>query len=361
MLSFSRTSFIPLLLLALLVSVQGQEGGILATAEYGDIAELKTMNRVYVATESLTARNNIVAELKKYKGLEIVSRPEDAEFFIAYEVSVANTGASLIGSSVVDNQVVHGNMIVLVKSAGPDGQARPRILWSAYKHQDFTGGLTLNRNPSVNATREFIKALKKVRDVDTLQPSGGHTEAPAPPANNTESSTAPHAADRVEEISRAGLSFTMPDGWAVTDKSTAASSLFVLESKAVVAQITITALTEEVAPSTALDDRRKDLTAQFVENMARQFEAQGVKSERMPVETQIGSETVYGVRLRAAPDGRPGSVDVFTFLSGPRLIMLTFIRDDAAAPFSESAWALIRRSLKVAGEHAESNKKGRTA
>src|ERR1700730_1513255 len=50
--------------------------------EFGDIADLKDMSKVYVIADSTDARKFILDELKKYKALEVVASPDDAQFIL---------------------------------------------------------------------------------------------------------------------------------------------------------------------------------------------------------------------------------------------------------------------------------------
>src|SRR2546425_12102987 len=74
----------PLILLLLCFPVlYAQEGNL---PEYGDIADLKNLQKVYLSADSTDARKLILNELKKYPNLNIVNSPDDAEFFLEYKV-----------------------------------------------------------------------------------------------------------------------------------------------------------------------------------------------------------------------------------------------------------------------------------
>lgn len=49
--------------------------------EYGDIADLKNLQKVYVFAHLTTSRNLIIYELKKHPALLVVNSPGEAEFF----------------------------------------------------------------------------------------------------------------------------------------------------------------------------------------------------------------------------------------------------------------------------------------
>jgi hypothetical protein len=52
-----------------------------------------------------------------------------------------------------------------IRSASAAGRERDavRIVWSTRKIRDFSNGITFNRHPATNGTREFLKALAAAR------------------------------------------------------------------------------------------------------------------------------------------------------------------------------------------------------
>ncbi|HEX8773290.1 MAG TPA: hypothetical protein VF735_06755 [Pyrinomonadaceae bacterium] len=141
---------------------QDSDAKILAESEFGDISELKDLHRVFIVADTLQSRGIIVKEFSKYKGIELASRAEDAEFIIGFEIKSQSTGASIIGPSVTNDVTYYGYMYAVVAVRTGD-KPRLRILWNTQKSQAVSGGFTLSRHPATNASREFIKALKKVR------------------------------------------------------------------------------------------------------------------------------------------------------------------------------------------------------
>lgn len=109
---------------------------------YGELSELKESRRVYVTSEHASARANIVREIKKYKGFEVVDAPEAAEFLLLHTVT-----------SQTDDRVT-SQLTAAVRAA--DG--KQRILW---QEEETRAGF--GRPNSVNLTRHFIKAIKKLR------------------------------------------------------------------------------------------------------------------------------------------------------------------------------------------------------
>jgi hypothetical protein len=131
--------------------------------EYGNISEINESTKVFVLSENSEARNFIINELSKYPRLQIVGRMEDADFMLVFAMAAQNTGASIIGSSVSRNTVVVGELGVVTRGRIENNKRHQRILWTAKKVQNWSGGLTLSRHPAVNAVRDFIKDLKKSR------------------------------------------------------------------------------------------------------------------------------------------------------------------------------------------------------
>lgn len=109
---------------------------------YGELSELKDLRRVYITADRADARERVLREVKKYSGLEVVNAPEAADFLLVYAVK-AQTDEGLTSQ-----------LSAVIKM--PDG--RQRVLW---EETERSGGGKPN---SVNLTRHFVKALKKVRD-----------------------------------------------------------------------------------------------------------------------------------------------------------------------------------------------------
>ena len=115
--------------------------------EYGDISDLKNLQRVYLTADSTDARQMILKELKKHPSLVVVNRPEEAEFFIEYKV---------LRSERVKVGIFTGTAEATAEmTAYTLKDSRRRIAWS--KTEDNDG---LSRPNEINLTRNFIKALK---------------------------------------------------------------------------------------------------------------------------------------------------------------------------------------------------------
>lgn len=116
--------------------------------QYGDIADLKNLQKVYLIADSTDARNLILKELKKYPVLAVVNSPAEAEFFLEYKV-VRHEGSST-GLKV---PITASEMVAYTSK----NKSR-RVAWS--KTEDDAG---ISRPNEVNLTRNFIKSLKKAR------------------------------------------------------------------------------------------------------------------------------------------------------------------------------------------------------
>ena len=137
----------------------------IASAQHGQLSELRQKFNVFILTDNLTSRNFIVGELAKYAGLHVVGTEQEADFLIAFVNTAQTTGASVSGglysAQARTDYKLTGEMVAATRISDP---AHPlRIYWSTRKIQDTTNGWTFNRAPEVNATRELIQAFKKMR------------------------------------------------------------------------------------------------------------------------------------------------------------------------------------------------------
>ena len=92
-------------------------------------------------------RKLILSELKKYPGLNVVSSPEEAEYFIEYKILRQETGPTSLNITVDTSEMV---VYLLIDK-------RRRVAWSKTQISGIT------RPNEVNLTRNYIKALKKAR------------------------------------------------------------------------------------------------------------------------------------------------------------------------------------------------------
>lgn len=124
--------------------------------EYGKLEEIKGKKKAYVMSLDTKAREIIVKELTKDKRFEVVGSPEQAEFGIVFDGSEQRVGWNTFGFT--------GQFVVFVKPLeNPDPEKpRVRVIWTTQKIKAYSGGLSFNRHPATNATREFVKQMKKL-------------------------------------------------------------------------------------------------------------------------------------------------------------------------------------------------------
>jgi hypothetical protein len=115
--------------------------------EFGDIADLNGMSKVYVITDSTQSRKFILDELRKYKTLtlEVVSSPDDAQFILECK----QTGHIIVPEILGSEQPTFEMTVYTLKDR------RHRIAWSKTKNS--------MRYPPTLLTRDFLVALRKAR------------------------------------------------------------------------------------------------------------------------------------------------------------------------------------------------------
>ncbi|HST54109.1 MAG TPA: hypothetical protein VLJ61_19030 [Pyrinomonadaceae bacterium] len=167
-----RSNYVLLLLLCLAAAVHGQVNDKLP--EYGTLSEVKDARKVYVHSEDLSSRELILKELANDKLLEVVGKPEDAEFFIFYGRSFIDNGYSsfggvfggVFGSVTTKSTSEFGEYYVIKRGDKLEtGGNRPRILWGKQNLIVVHGNAFFkSKLPAKEVTREFVKELKKARE-----------------------------------------------------------------------------------------------------------------------------------------------------------------------------------------------------
>jgi hypothetical protein len=133
-------------------------------AEYGDVSELKGKSKVFVAVPDLEARKIIIGRIRKDSRLTIVDDRKDADFGINYFSQVVERGSNTI-LGTVSNKALVGELIAytyLPVKPG-DTHGRIRVVWSKRKVQDWSGGLTFDKNPAGSTIGSFLKDFKKIK------------------------------------------------------------------------------------------------------------------------------------------------------------------------------------------------------
>lgn len=138
---------------------------ILAKAQFGSINDMKPLRRYWMITDGadLQSKSIITDEInKKYPQLTSAAREDDADFYIIFGM-VDNSGAQVSNTNGAVNQTFTGEMMVFTSTPGANCVPNIRILFRTTKTQYFSAaGITFNRHPATNASREFVKELKKI-------------------------------------------------------------------------------------------------------------------------------------------------------------------------------------------------------
>lgn len=117
--------------------------------EYGDLSELKGKQKVYVAADEQASRNYIVKMLQK--DFTVVNSPEEAEFFLLYEVKASTESRGRQPSHYKRSEMVAYTL----------ADKRKRILWSEDETWEQRGRMAYSAPNEYNLTKNFLKALKK--------------------------------------------------------------------------------------------------------------------------------------------------------------------------------------------------------
>jgi hypothetical protein len=159
---------------------------------------------------------------------------------------------------------------------------------------------------------------------------------------------------QMARFAEGGVIFQYPATWTLSDKSSANNQHLVLELKGTSAQIMVLV---ERTPSTRPGERGDALrsrTTAFADLMTKELEKVGATVQRTEVSTEAGGVAAEGLKLRAAPGGQPGSVEVYSLVLGGRIVMLTLLRPDKDAQAAAPAWTSVRSSLRVVASAASS-------
>jgi hypothetical protein len=127
--------------------------------EYGEINELAGKQKVYVASEEQASRKYIVNLLKK--DFTVVNSPEEAEFFLTYEVKASTESRGRQPSHYKRSEMVAYTLT---------NKQRKRILWSDDETFEQRGVMAFSAPNEYNLTKNFLKALKKAKVSPTSRP-----------------------------------------------------------------------------------------------------------------------------------------------------------------------------------------------
>jgi hypothetical protein len=122
------------------------------------------LRRYWIITEGgdLESKKIITDEIaKEYPQLTAASREEDAEFYMIFAMA-DNAGNTVTNTYGTINNTITGEFLVFTSTPGANCLPNIKILFRTSKTQTFSqAGITFNRHPATNSSREFVKALKK--------------------------------------------------------------------------------------------------------------------------------------------------------------------------------------------------------
>jgi TonB family protein len=150
----------------------------------------------------------------------------------------------------------------------------------------------------------------------------------------------------VEHFSKDGLSFDLPAGWAVEDKSTAEQQHFIIRRTGSTVLLMVVARREPLRNVGQLFESRRSITRPYVENLARQLGAT-VPEESEAQCLSVGESLAPGYRLAGRIAQEPGTGEVYPVVKGQRLVHLVYIRQDKDEAAGAPAWMSLRDTLKV--------------
>jgi hypothetical protein len=140
----------------------------IAKAEFGDLSEVHDKNRVFIYDDDAMARQSIADELRKYKDLEPVSTPEQADFFISFIEYDTRLTKPIVLGSINSDIITHREFIVFtLRRDAERKEERPRILlWGKRKAQRYPDSVRFNRTPSPDLIpiffSDFIHAYRSI-------------------------------------------------------------------------------------------------------------------------------------------------------------------------------------------------------
>lgn len=175
---------------------------------------------------------------------------------------------------------------------------------------------------------------------------------------------APAQTPKIDErhYSKNGLSFDYPADVTVQDQSNTNGQHLVLTHSDHGAQIQIMSRYQKIESATKLAEARHEILDAFVDGMNEEFKREQAQVERTEPKIEVAGQQASGVRLRTTLAGEAGNAEAYSLLIGKRLVLITFIGSDKELAAGSSAWAMIRRSFKIAdnavavlsiGSHAE--------
>ncbi len=143
-----------------------------------------------------------------------------------------------------------------------------------------------------------------------------------------------------------GLSLEYPAGWTMQDDSNSDAQQITLARPNNDAQIRVFVHRGRVTPE-KLADAKKGFIDPYIASTGKQFVAMGAKPTQAPDSTDIAGVKAEGVAITASLGGEPGAAKIYWAIIGSRVVLLTYFGPDKELKQFESAWDLVRSSIKV--------------
>ena len=160
--------------------------------------------------------------------------------------------------------------------------------------------------------------------------------------------TTVHAQTPAQHFDKDGLAFDYPNGWTIQDESTKDAQQLTLGRTDSDAQIRLFVHRGKVDTPEKMAQAKKAFIDPYSKSTSDIFVQMGATPQQSTANTQVGTVTAEGVRLRASLSGEPGEAAIYWLTVGNRVVVLTFFGPDAALKKAAPAWDSIRNSLHVA-------------
>jgi len=150
-----------------------------------------------------------------------------------------------------------------------------------------------------------------------------------------------------KHFAKDGLSFDYPDGWTVTDDSSADAQQLTLNRSDSPAMIKFFVHRGKVNTPEKLAQAKMKIIDPYVAYTEKQFSSMGAKPQRAEATTQIAGLNAEGVHITAVLEGEGGEAGIYWATVGERLVVLTLFGPDKALKKVQPSWDLVRNSLKI--------------
>lgn len=139
--------------------------------EVNPLSAILDSEKVFVETvKNRRAHGKILNELRNYPKLKVVATREEADFVVSYTdkhgLDIVSGGTTASGKPGIPMPVpkLLGEMVVykIVPKQG-DGPDKREVVWSEPEDRERFIVIPMGRHPATNLTRQFIKALRRLR------------------------------------------------------------------------------------------------------------------------------------------------------------------------------------------------------